>query len=181
MRIHIIGNPPGWLLGMIRELGIDVSALSECNIEGPAIVILGKGAGECSARNTVVLDPASSMNALNAKALLVRGIRVLGAVDGADLRGALVRLGFTQVRVTGVISEVELAVEGVKPRVLYTVCSLSQQLKVTTGRGTARGGVYLDSGLIDDVMDGEVYMAKGGLVDEVRMLGMLTGMRVVEL
>jgi len=183
MSFLIIGEVPGWLISLLNELGIKATKLSDCAVEGPAVVIIGDGVGECRLRGTIALSLGPmymQINRFNARAVLSRCIRLLEVVSD-DPRRSLLKLGFVKFKIKGLLDDVEFMPDvEVKPRMLYTVSSLtSDRIKVGLGRGTARGSIYLDSGLVRD-LSGELFITQGDLVNEVQLLSKLTNLNFVE-
>ena len=180
--IYILGEPPNWLISLVKELGEDVTIISDCNVPPRSIIITISR--RCVAKGSVILSllpygDTISIQRSTARGILSAVISLLKRINGAgNIEDALRTLGFTKTEVVNAVSMSEIMVkEQVIPGSVYTIAVLDtnrDRHTVALGRGTARGTLILNSSITWLLGSaGEVYVAKGDLMLELMALSMI--------
>ncbi|GAB6944047.1 hypothetical protein [Vulcanisaeta sp. JCM 14467] len=186
--IYILGEPPSWLNGMVKELGEDTAIINDCNVPPRSIVIaINRG---CAAKGSVILSLLPYGGAIliqrsTAKGVLSAVINLLRRISNADhIEDALRMLGFVRTEVVNAAGMSEIMVKDqVIPGSIYTIAVLGadqNRCVAALGRGTVRGTLILNSSvtwLLGSA--GEVYVAKGDLMLELMALSMIFGINFI--
>ena len=180
--IYILGEPPNWLISLVKELGEDVTIISDCNVPPRSIII--SISRKCVTKGSVILSLLPYGDTIyiqrsTARGILSAVISLLKRINGADnIEDALRTLGFTKTEVVNAVGMSEIMVkEQVIPGSIYTITVLGtdqDKCAAALGRGTARGTLILNSSatwLLGSA--GEVYVAKGDLMLEIMALSMI--------
>lgn len=182
--IYVMGNPPQWLVSVIRELGDEVVIINDCNVPPRSIIVDMEN--KCNNPNTIILTTiprgtAITINRNTARGILRNLIELVRKIEGTkSLINALQTLGFTEARITTAlgISEITPNVR-VEPGAIYTIITINDaneavKCRVTLGRGSARGTLVIDSNINWLLTSaGTTYLAKGDYVLELLALSMI--------
>ncbi|WP_243677889.1 hypothetical protein [Vulcanisaeta distributa] len=150
--IYVFGEPPQWLVDVVRELGEDIVRVNDCNVSPRSVII--SVSKPCTVKGSVVLSllpygggaipiqrgGTARGGVLSAVISLVKRIGNARSVDEA-----LSLLGFVKAEVVSAIGVTEVIVKDqVIPGSIYTIAALNTsegRCAVALGRGgTARGG-----------------------------------------
>ena len=180
--IYIFGEPPNWLISLVKELGEDTTIISDCDVPPRSILItISRG---CKAKGSVILSLLPYEDTIHIQRSTARGmlstvINLLRRINGTgNIEDALQMLGFTKTEIISAVSMSEIMIKDqVIPGSIYTITVLNTnqgRYMAVLGRGTARGTLILNS-LITWLLNnsGEIYVVKGDLMIELIALSMI--------
>ncbi len=188
--IYVLGEPPQWLINVIKELGEDIAKASGCDVPPRSVVISTNS--DCVIKGSVVLSIIPRGGAIPIQRSTARGvlsvvINVVKRIENANsIMDALSLLGFTRTEVNEVYGTSEVSIKGqVNPGSMYTITVINTgrgTSLVTLGRGTVRNTLLLDSSVMRLLSSGgEVYVSVGDLVLELTVLFMIFGINLIHL
>jgi hypothetical protein len=180
--IYVFGEPPQWLIDVVKELDEDIVRVNDCNVPPHSVII--SVSNPCMAKGSVVISllpygetiPIQRGTARGILSTIINLVKRIGNTRSID--EALLLLGLAKTEVVSTIGMTEVIVKDrVIPGSIYTITVLNTgegKCTVALGRGTARGTLILDS-LITLLLSngGDIYIAKGDLVLELMALSMI--------
>ena len=186
--IYIIGDPPPWLIELIKELGETFARVNSCDIPPRSIIIVVDANVSCNAKGSIVLSLIPLTNSIFIDKSIARGVLRVSidllrkAESAASIRDAMALLGFKRISINGVTGGTEIIInDQVLPGSIYTLTAFianehKQGIKAVLGRGTVRNTLIIDSSVGWFMKDSnEIYMAKGDLLLELLLLSMVFG------
>lgn len=189
--IYVLGEPPQWLIDVIRELGEEIVKVNDCNAPPRSIIISVDST--CMVRGSIVLSLLPYKGAIHIQRGTARGIlstvistmKRIGNIK--SINEALALLNFARTKVISAVNMMEIMLEyQVAPGAVYTIAVLNNdksKCTVALGRGgTSRGGtLVLESSISWLLSNGsDVYVVRGGdLVLELMALSMVFGINLV--
>ncbi|WP_148678266.1 hypothetical protein [Vulcanisaeta distributa] len=186
--IYILGEPPQWLINVIREFGEEIVKVNDCNVPPRSIIISVDST--CMVRGSIVLSLLPYKGAIPIQRGTARGIlstvistmKRIGNVKSID--EALALLNFARTKVISAVNMMEIMLEyQVAPGAVYTIAVLNNdksKCTVALGRGTSRGTLVLESSISWLLSNGsDMYVVRGDLVLELMALSMVFGINFV--